>query len=83
MVLFREASAGVAEVATASVGTLRQRLWKGGAVVVTSPRRLWLHLSETWPSRGVWERVQAAVGAFVRRLQGNAGPPVAAAALVM
>src|SRR6185312_8838343 len=35
VVLFREAAAGIAEVATATVGTLRQRLWKVGAVVVT------------------------------------------------
>jgi len=65
VVLFREASAGVAEVATASVGTLRQRLWKVGAVVVTSARRVWLHVSETWPYRGVWQRVHEAVRAFV------------------
>jgi len=67
VVLFREAAAGVEEVATASVGTLRQRLWKVGAVVVTSPRRVWLHVSETWPYREVWQRVQGAVVAFVAR----------------
>src|SRR6266545_329075 len=68
VVLFREAAAGVEEVACASVGTLRQRLWKVGAVVVTSVRRVWLHVSETWPYRGVWLRVQAAVAHFVRQL---------------
>ena len=41
VVLFREAAAGVPEVATATVGTLRQRLWKVGAVVVTGARRMW------------------------------------------
>lgn len=67
VVLFREAAATVAEVATANVGTLRQRLWKVGAVVVTSARRVWLHVSESWPYRGVWLRVQAAVARYVSR----------------
>jgi Transposase DDE domain group 1 len=73
VVLFREAAAGVEEVATAAVGTLRQRLWKAGAVVVTSVKRVWLHVSATWPYRGVWLRVQAAVTRFVRRVAGPAG----------
>lgn len=68
VVLFREAAAAVPEVATATVGTLRQRLWKTGAVVVTSAKRVWLHVSETWPYRGVWLRVQQAVAQFVSRL---------------
>jgi hypothetical protein len=65
VVLFREAVAAVPEVATASVSTLRQRLWKVGAVVVTGVRRIRFHLSETWPNRGLWGRVLAAVQAFV------------------
>lgn len=65
VVLFREAVATVPEVATASVSTLRQRLWKIAARVVTSPRRIWLHLSETWPYRALWGRVLAAVQSFV------------------
>jgi hypothetical protein len=68
VVLFREAAAAVPEVARASVGTLRQRLWKVGAVVVTSARRVWLHVSATWPYRGVWLRVQEAVVRFVRQV---------------
>jgi hypothetical protein len=70
VVLFREAAAGVPEVASASVGTLRQRLWKVGAVVVTSAQRVWLHVSATWPYRGVWLRVQEAVARFVRQVAG-------------
>jgi Transposase DDE domain group 1 len=70
VVLFREAAAGVPEVATAAVGTLRQRLWKAGAVVVTSARRVWLHVAATWPYRGVWLRVQEAVARFVRQAAG-------------
>jgi hypothetical protein len=65
VVLFREAVAAVPEVATASVSTLRQRLWKLGAVVVTGVRQIWLHLSETWPYRELWGRVLAAVQTFV------------------
>lgn len=68
VVLFREAVATVPEVATASVSTLRQRLWKLAARVVTSPRRIWLQLSETWPYRDLWSRVLAAVQSFVGHL---------------
>jgi hypothetical protein len=68
VVLFREAVARVPEVATATVSTLRQRLWKLGARVVTTPRRIWLHLSESWPYRELWTRVLAAVRAFVRQV---------------
>jgi DDE family transposase len=68
VVLFREAVAAVPEVATATVSTLRQRLWKIGAVVVTGARRIWFHLSETWPYRELWGRVLVAVQAFVRQL---------------
>src|SRR5207248_2904287 len=49
VVLFREAAAAVPEVATATVSTLRQRLWKVGAVVVTGVRRIHFHLCESWP----------------------------------
>jgi Transposase DDE domain group 1 len=71
VVLFREALAAVPEVAGATVSTLRQRLWKVGAVLVSSPRRLWLHLSESWPHRGLWGRVLRAVQGFVAQLQGS------------
>jgi hypothetical protein len=78
VVLFREAVAGVPEVATATVSTLRQRLWKVGALVVTSPRRIWLHLSECWPFQELWGRVLTAVQSFVGRWQGGLEfcPPV-------
>jgi Transposase DDE domain group 1 len=78
VVLFREATAAVPEVATASVETLRQRLWKVGAVLVSSARRLWLHVSETWPGQELWRRVQEAVATFV----GQRTPAGQAAALV-
>lgn len=72
VVLFREASAGVPEVATASVSTLRQRLWKACAVLISSARRLCLEVSSGWPYREVWQRVQASVTAFVDRVRGVA-----------
>jgi Transposase DDE domain group 1 len=81
VVLFREASAEVEEVATATVGTLRQRLWKVGAVVVSSARRVWLRVSETWPYRGVWQRVHEAIQRFVARWSGMVQPRPGATAM--
>jgi DDE family transposase len=72
VVLFREAVAAVPEVATATVSTLRQRLWKVGAVVVSGVRRIWFHLSEAWPYRELWGRVLGAVRGFVAQQQGGA-----------
>jgi len=77
VVLFREATAAVPEVATASVATLRQRLWKVGAVVVTAARRLWVHLPAAWPYREVWQRVLGAVARYLA--PGRGGPPAPAA----
>ncbi|MGH7224478.1 MAG: IS1380 family transposase [Gemmataceae bacterium] len=65
VVLFREAAAAVPEVATAEVGTLRSLLWKVGAVVRTSARRIWFDLSETWPHWDLWGRVAEALDQFV------------------
>ena len=76
VVLFREALAAVPEVATATVSTLRQRLWKVGAVLVTSGRRLWFHISETWPYQEVWCRVLTAVRGFVAQLQTRVEPGI-------
>ena len=69
VVLHREATATVPEVARAEVGTLRQRLWKVGAIVKTSVRRIWFHVSETWPQRTLFVRVYQAVRQFVAALQ--------------
>jgi Transposase DDE domain group 1 len=65
VVLFREAGRGVPEAATASVTTLRQRLWKVGAVVRVSARRVRLQVAAAWPHRELWQRVWAAVQAAV------------------
>jgi Transposase DDE domain group 1 len=69
VVLHREATAALPEVATAEVATLRQRLWKVGAVVQTSVRRIWFHFCETWPSRALFVRVYEAVRQFVPGLR--------------
>jgi hypothetical protein len=69
VVLFREALVAVPELATASVSTLRQRLWKVGAVVVSGARRIGFHLSETWPVQSLWSRVLANVRAFVEQVR--------------
>ncbi len=79
VVLFREAAAraGLAEVARAHVGTLRQTWWKVGAVVRVSARRVWLQVSASWPGRAVWLRLCAAVEAIAAAV---GGPPAGAVA---
>jgi hypothetical protein len=78
VVLHREATAAIPEVAKAEVSTLRQKLWKVGAVVKTSVRRIWFHVSEAWPHRDLFVRVYQAVGQVIGRLRpAAAGPPVA------
>jgi hypothetical protein len=69
VVLHREATAALPEVAKAEVSTLRQRLWKVGAIVQTSVRRIWFHFSETWPQRDLFVRVHQAVRQFIGSLQ--------------
>lgn len=64
-VLHREATAEVPEIATAELGTVRTKLFKVGAVVKTSVRRIWFHFSETWPHRALFIRVQQALDGFV------------------
>jgi hypothetical protein len=72
VVLHREATAAIPEVARAEVSTLRQQLWKVAAVVKTSVRRIWFHFSETWPQQALFVRVDAAVRQFVQRLRSEA-----------
>jgi hypothetical protein len=74
VVLHREATATIPEIAKAEVSTLRQKLWKVGAVVKTSVRRIWFHFSETWPYQQLFIRVYGAVRQFVQSLR----PEVAA-----
>ena len=69
VVLHREATKAIPEVATAEVSTLRQRLWKVGAVVQTSVRRIWFYMSTTWPHRRLFVQVYEAIQHFVQRLR--------------
>jgi hypothetical protein len=66
VVLHREATASIPEIAHAEVNTLRQRLWKVGAVVKTSVRRIWFHVWTSWPERRLFERVYVAVRQFIQ-----------------
>ena len=69
VVLHRQATAALPDIAKAEVSTLRQKLWKVGAVVKTSVRRIWFHFSETWPHRDLFVRVYQAVLHFVQSLR--------------
>jgi hypothetical protein len=86
VVLYREALAeAVPELAKAEVSTLRQLLWKVGARVLTSARRVWFQFSETWPFRSLWIRAHEAVQTFVQQLQhlwAQAAPPGPAPSLL-
>jgi hypothetical protein len=72
VVLHREATAALPEIAKAEVSTLRQKLWKVGAVVKTSVRRIWFHISETWPNRDLFVQVCQAVRQFIASLRPEA-----------
>jgi len=64
-VLFQEANESVPEVAGKEVATLRQQLFKAGAVVETSVRRIWIHFSSTWPRRSLLIRILEAVDRYL------------------
>jgi hypothetical protein len=87
VILHREATAAIPEVAKAQVHTLRTMLWKVGALVKTSVRRIWFHFSETWPHRDLFQRVHAALKAFAAQIQsrqaGNLTAPGAPSELPM
>ena len=68
VVLHREATAAIPEVSRAHVGTVRNVLFKVGAVVKTSVRRIWFHCSATWPHRELFLRVQQALNEFLATL---------------
>jgi hypothetical protein len=68
VVQHREATAVVPSIARAEVSSLRTRLWKVGALVQTSARRVWLHVSASWPQRHLFVGVCQAVLQFVQSL---------------
>lgn len=83
VVLHREATAAIPEIARAEVATLRTRLWKVAAVVQISVRRIWFHLSSSWPNRKLWLRVREALTHYVQAIrQARAVMPAASALLL-
>jgi hypothetical protein len=84
VVLHREATAALPEMARAEVHTLRSRLWKVAAVVKTSVRRIWFHFAANWPYQELWQRVAQALRQFVEQIrQARQVWPGVAAALPM
>jgi hypothetical protein len=76
VVLFRSAAAGVEEVARASVGTLRQRLWKAPAQLTVSARRVVVRLGAGDGAGPLLVRVLVALGSSAEGLVGGSvGPP--------
>jgi hypothetical protein len=68
VVLFREASAALEEVATADVGTLRQRLWKVPAEVIVESEVVRVSLPADWPQRQLLGQALAAVHGYAGRI---------------
>ncbi len=46
----------------ATIGTLREQLFKVGALLRQSTRRFWLHLSSSWPNRALLRQAMADIG---------------------
>jgi hypothetical protein len=61
MTAIQEAARGTS-LATAQAGTIRLRLLKLGARVVETTRRIWMHMSSSFPCQAVWQQVYAALG---------------------
>lgn len=56
------------ELATMEVGTARARLFKVGALVEVTHRRVWFHVASHWPGRGLFASACEAVQSFVAML---------------
>lgn len=66
--LFREANAETPEVATMEVGTARTRLYKAGALVRATHRRIWFRVADHWPGAELLTRAVDAVKQHVAEL---------------
>lgn len=66
--LFREANAQTPELKTMQVGTARTRLFKAGAVVQASHRRIWFHFASHWPGQALFTAAIQAVQSYVTQL---------------
>ena len=67
--LFREANAETPQVSTMEVSTARAQLFKVGAVVEATHRRIWFHLASHWPGRDLWTAAIEAVQRFIASLR--------------
>lgn len=54
---FRHRVLASTELATATIQTIRLRLFKIAARVVRTVRRVWLHLASSWPARALFRQV--------------------------
>ena len=59
LVLFRLRALATTTLATATIGTVRLRLFKVGARVRHTARRLWIHLATGWPGQTLYRTVWA------------------------
>jgi len=50
------------------VGTARVRVFKVGAVVKSTARRIWFHVASHWPGRGLYQHAVQAVQSYVSEL---------------
>ncbi len=66
--LFREANSQTPKAGKMEVGTARTRLYKAGALVVASTRRIWFRLASHWPGAKLFSQATQAVNQFVERL---------------
>ena len=64
----REANADTPELKTMEVGTARVRLFKAGAVVHSTHRRIWFKVASHWPGSKLLTRAVKAVESDVRDL---------------
>jgi hypothetical protein len=67
VVLLREAVTAIPEIAHATVSTLRERLWKVGAMVRTTARRTWVQFSACWPQGALWSQVWHSLVTFAQQ----------------
>lgn len=67
--LFREANANTPEVKTMEVGTARARLFKVGALVQATHRKIWFHIASHWPGRHLLIAATDAVQSYLKELQ--------------
>jgi hypothetical protein len=66
--LFREANAETPELKTMEVGTARTRLFKAGALVEATTRRIWFRFASHWPGQTLLTAAIKAVQSHVARL---------------